>query len=468
MIGATPWAAPAAGGPVVGEVTVPGSKSLTARHLILAALTDGPTELQHPLVSRDSTLMLTALAELGVQTHRAEDDSAWRFTPPPYRDGRPSLRGNVSIDCGLAGTVMRFVPAVAAAAADGPVRFDGDEAARTRPMGPLLASLRGLGIQVEADAGDRLPFTVDGTALRSSPTWHSPGSTLVVEVDGSASSQFISALLLAAPAFGVDVTVRHIGHTLPSRPHIEMTVQVLREAGVEVAEHSAVSGTSGDDDSGTAWTIRAGALAAATIRVEPDLSSAAPFLAAAAITGGQITVGGWPATTTQAGDLFRPVLARFDTRSELTRDGLVVTGGGRDAIRGTEIDLHDAGELTPVVAALLALGDGPSRIRGVAHLRGHETDRLAALQAELSRIGCTVDQTDDGLTIIPGPLRPALWHTYADHRMAMAGAVVALAVPGVQIEDSATTAKTFPGFEHVWEHLVTGGPPAGAATATAG
>lgn len=448
MTGPLPWAAPAAGGPVSGRVDLPGSKSLTARHLILAALTPGTTVLTHPLVSRDSLLMLEALTRLGVEVERNDDDTRWSLTPPLDDSGAPRLRGDVDIDCGLAGTVMRFVPAITAVAATGPVWFDGDPAARTRPMRPLLDALRPLGVNVRASSGDVLPVTIDGAGLSRD------GRPLEVEVDASSSSQFVSALLLAAAGYGSGLTLRHLGRVLPSHPHIEMTMRVLREAGLDVQEHQPTSGQAAH----LSWTVAAGRPRPAQIRVEPDLSGAAPFLAAAAVTGGEVLIRDWPDQTTQAGDLLRPILDRLGTTSALTPAGLVVRGhrDGRAALRGAHVDLHAAGELAPVVAALLALGEGPSSITGIAHLRGHETDRLAALQQELTRVGCTVDQLDDGLRIVPGPLRPALWHSYADHRMAMAGAVIALAVPGVQIEDSATTAKTFPGFEKTWEDLIIG------------
>lgn len=433
------WAAPAAAGPVEGTVVVPGSKSLTNRHLLLAALAEGPTTLHRPLVSRDAELMLGAVQALGVAVERAADERAWRLTPPEQ------LRGDTSIDCGLAGTVLRFVPPVAALA-DGPVHFDGDERARSRPIAPLLEALAQLGIEVDHGGRTTLPFTVLGTGRVAG------GS---VDVDASASSQFISALLLAAPRFEHGLHLRHTGDQLPSTPHIEMTVRTLREAGVQVeTPHPGV------------WTVAPGPVRGGDVDVEPDLSTAAPFLAAAAATGGRVSVTGWPPRTAQAGDAMRDILTRMGCAVELTGDAeatLTVTGPPDGQLQGADLDLHDVGELTPVVAALAALAGTPTRIRGVAHLRGHETDRLHALETELCRLGGEVTQTDDGLSIVPARLYPATLDTYEDHRMVMAAAVLALRVPGTRVHDPGTVAKTYPAFPEAWSALVLG-PGATAVT----
>lgn len=407
---------------------VPGSKSLTNRHLLLAGLAEAPSTLHHPLCSRDTELMLGALARLGVGITRAPDDAWWRLDPPVR------LRGGAAVDCGLAGTVLRFVPPVAALA-DGPVAFDGDPRARSRPIAPLLTALHDLGVHVDHAGRQALPFTVHGTG-------RVPGGE--VAVDSSASSQFISALLLAGARFERGVTVRHTGDRVPSAPHIAMTLQVLAEVGVAV-----------DATEPAVWRVAPGPVAGREVQVEPDLSSAAPFLAAAAVTGGQVTVAAWPARTTQAGDHLRALLEQLGCEVALAPTGLSVTGPPGGRVPGVDLDLHDVGELTPVLAAVTALADGPSRLRGVAHLRGHETDRLAALEAELSRVGAEVSQTHDGLTVRPGRLRSATLRTYHDHRMVMAGAVLGLRVPGLRVQDAATAAKTFPGFDTAWEHLVT-------------
>ena len=417
------WTAPLAQGPLDATVAVPGSKSLSNRYLPLAALAGGPSTLRSLLVSRDTRLMADGLRALGVDVDLAGD--AVRVTPGP-------LRGGVTIDCGLAGTVMRFLPPLAALA-DGPVRFTGDPEALVRPMGPIVRALRALGVRVD-DEGEpgHLPFTVHGTgAVRGGQ----------VDVDASGSSQFVSGLLLAAARFEQGLTVRHTGPTLPSLPHIEMTVAVLRAAGVEV-----------DDSRPDIWHVAPGQVAARDVQVEPDLSNAAPFLCAAMVAGGSVRVPGWPATTTQPGGLLPGILERMGGRTSLDGDVLTVSGTGE--VHGIDLDLHAAGELAPTIAALAALAGSTTRLRGIAHLRGHETDRLAALAAEITRVGGQAEQTSDGLVITPRPMHTAVWRTYADHRMATAGALVGLRVPGLEVEDVATTAKTLPGFVGLWEGML--------------
>jgi 3-phosphoshikimate 1-carboxyvinyltransferase len=334
---------------------------------------------------------------------------------------------------------MRFLPPVAALA-DGPVSFDGDAGARVRPMGPALGALRVLGADIDDDGRGSLPFTVRGRGgLRG-------GS---VTLDASASSQFVSALLLAGARFDHGVTVHHDGKPIPSQPHVEMTVEVLRDVGAIV-----------DDADANTWRVEPGELGALDVEVEPDLTNAGPFLAAALVVGGTVRVPGWPQHTTQAGDAMRDILDAMGADVTLARDGLTVSGGG--GVVGIDVDLHDASELTPVVAALSALADSPSVIRGVAHIRGHETDRLAALAAEVRALGGDVVETEDGLHIRPAPLHPGLFHTYADHRMVMAGAVLGLAVPGLVVEDVQTVAKTLPEFTALWHRML--GQEAGTLT----
>jgi 3-phosphoshikimate 1-carboxyvinyltransferase len=330
---------------------------------------------------------------------------------------------------------MRFVPPVAALAT-GEVAFDGDPHARTRPMGEVLRGLAGLGVDVQDDGRGALPFTVHGTGSVKGGT---------VTIDASASSQFVSALLLAGARYDEGVDVRHDGGSqggaLPSLPHVEMTVAALRDHGVAV-----------DDAEPDRWVVHPGPVRAVDVTVEPDLSNAAPFLAVAAVTGGTVTVRDWPEDTTQAGDALRDVLTQMGVRVERVPDGLAVTGQG--PLQGVDLDLHDVGELTPVVAALCALAASPSVLRGFAHVRGHETDRLSALATELAGLGGDVRERPDGLELRPAPLRGGLFHTYADHRMAQAAVVLGLAVPGVLVEDVATTGKTFPDFAGVWSRLV--------------
>ncbi|MDJ0395189.1 3-phosphoshikimate 1-carboxyvinyltransferase [Rhodococcus sp. G-MC3] len=424
-----PWTAPSTSAPVRATVTLPGSKSITNRALIISALATGPSSVSGTLRSRDTDLMIAALREIGVRIDIDPDDpTSLTVFPAPLHGG--------SIDCGLAGTVMRFVPPLAALAT-GAVAFDGDEQARTRPLDTILSALRAIGVGV---AGDSLPFTVDGTgSVRG-------GS---VEIDASGSSQFVSGLMLSAAGFDDGIVIHHVGKPVPSMPHIDMTVEMLRRAGVRVDTPA----ESGDADT---WRVHPGPVNAVDWVIEPDLSNATPFLAAAAVTGGEVRVPNWPSTTTQPGDAVREILSRMGADVQLIDGTLVVRGP--DTLRGIDIDLHEVGELTPTVAALAALADGPSHLRGIAHLRGHETDRLAALATEIGRLGGSADETDDGLDIMPTALHGGMWHAYADHRMATAGAILGLVVQGVEVDDIGTTAKTLPGFELLWADMLAGSP----------
>ena len=423
------WDAPTvpAGARLSATVEVPGSKSQTNRFLVLAALADGPSTLTGALRSRDTDLMAEALRDIGIGVEVGSVPSEWHITPG-------ALAGPTQINCGLAGTIMRFLPAVAALA-DGDVRFDGDAGARVRPMGPILDSLRALNVSITTDDGavpQYMPFTIAG---RGGVVGGS------VDVDASASSQFVSGLLLAAPRFERGLTLRHVGPTLPSIPHIDMTVEALRGAGVTV-----------DDSRDAIWQVSPGPIQARDIRVEPDLSNAGPFLAAALITGGSVSVPGWPTTTTQPGAMMVELLTAMGATTSLDDGVLTVTGTG--AIRGIDIDLHMAGELSTTIAALATLADSPSRLRGIAHLRGHETDRLAALSTEINRLGGQCEQTSDGLVITPRPLHGAIFETYHDHRMATAGTLIGLRVPGVQIRNVDTVAKTMPEFTSMWTSML--------------
>jgi 3-phosphoshikimate 1-carboxyvinyltransferase len=415
-----PWAAPAAAGPLRARVVVPGSKSATARALLLAAIAEGPGTITGPLEARDSQLMRDALRALGASIDDT-DPLTWRVSP-----AQP-LRAAPEVDCGLAGTVMRFVPPVAALAA-GTTRFTGDAQATARPVQPILDGLRQLGAVVE---GDELPFSVTGPAQ---------GGT--ASVDATGSSQFVSGLLLSGARFPEGLTLRHDGDgAVPSHRHIEMTVNWLRARGVRV-----------DEPDENTWVVSPGPIRAVAETVEPDFMTAAPFLAAAVVTGGTVTVAGWPQSSTQPGADLGDVLAEFGASATLDADGLTVSGAGR--IHGVDLDLHDASELVPVAAALAALAVTPSRIRGVAHIRGHETDRLAALAAEITRLGGSCTETADGLDIRPAPLHGGTFHCYADHRLAHAGAVLGLVQPGVVLDDVACTSKTMPRFPETWQGML--------------
>lgn len=426
------WPAPYASKPVDATVTVPGSKSVTNRGLILAALAAEPGWLRRPLRSRDTLLMAQALRDLGVHIEEGVgpdgDGEFWRVIPA-------GMRGPATVDVGNAGTVMRFLPPVATLA-DGPVRFDGDPRSYERPLHGVIDGLRTLGARIDDDSRGALPMTVHGAgALDGGP----------VEIDASSSSQFVSALLLSAPRFNQGVEVRHTGGALPSMPHIRMTIDMLRQAGAQVDAPE-------DGGEPNTWRVTSGALLGRDLVVEPDLSNAQPFLAAALITGGRVTVRDWPEHTTQPGDALREIFTEMGGSCVLGERGLTFTGGGR--IRGIDVDLGDVGELTPGIAAVAALADSESVLRGIGHLRLHETDRLAALTEEINGLGGDVTETSDGLRIRPRTLHGGVFHTYDDHRLATAGALLGLAVGGVRVENIATTGKTLPDFTALWSRML--------------
>ncbi|WP_025155501.1 3-phosphoshikimate 1-carboxyvinyltransferase [Leifsonia aquatica] len=428
----TLWPAPVASGPVSASVSLPGSKSLTARELVLSALADGPSLLRAPLHSRDTANMVEALRSLGVRIEEKGGDS--EFGADLLVTPAEELLGSTTIECGQAGTVMRFVPPIAGLAL-GPTSFDADDSARGRPMGAIIAALRALGVDVNDDGRGSLPFTVHGTGSVAGGA---------ISVDASSSSQFVSALLLSASRFEEGLDLTHSGERLPSLPHIEMTIAALSARGVEV-----------DSPAVGRWIVRPGAIAARDIDIEPDLSNAAPFLAAAVVTGGSVTVTGWPDATTQVGADLADLLPLFG--ATVTRDGDRLTVTGPERIRAVELDLTTGGELAPALVAIAALADGPSEITGIGHIRHHETDRLAALAAEINGLGGAVSELEDGLRIEPRPLHGGVWRSYEDHRMATAGAIVGLVVPGVEIENVATTAKTLPQFTQLWTRMLAEG-----------
>lgn len=424
------WTAPCAVDPVRATVTVPGSKSQTNRTLVLAGLAAaqgaGGSTISGALRSRDTDLMIGALQTLGLDVTGAGSELAIGGTLAPG--------ASATVDCGLAGTVLRFVPPVAALST-ARVRFDGDEQARARPIAPLLDALRGLGVDID---GTGLPFTVHGRGSVAGGTVH---------IDASASSQFVSGLLLSGAAFADGLTVVHTGASVPSAPHIAMTVVMLREAGVQV-----------DDTAANQWRVHPGVVAARHWEVEPDLSNSVPFLAAAVATSGAVRITGWPRVSVQPADTILSILKLLGSTVHQADSHLEVRGapGGYP---GFDVDLHDVGELAPAVAALAALATpgSVSRLTGIAHLRGHETDRLAALRTEINALGGDCVETPDGLVITAAPLHAGTWHSYADHRMAMAGAIIGLRVPGVEVEDIGTTAKTLPEFPELWADMLVRG-----------
>lgn len=454
----SPWSAPRATGPLDAVVTLPGSKSLTARALVLAATATAPTVLSGVPRSRDTALLLEALTRLGAGVEEL-DDSGRRLRLTPA-DLPPA--GGVSIDCGLAGTVMRFVPALAATA-QAPVVFDGDPAARRRPMGPLLEALSTLGAQVEhlgepgflpvqVSAGPRM--SAGAAADAGVETGVETGAPRRTQVDASASSQFLSALLLLGPLLPTGLEIEATGRVV-SLPHVEMTVRALRERGVVVDTPQAAGGA-------PLWRVHPGRPQGGQVAIEPDLSNAGPFLAAALVAGGTVGVRHWPRSTTQAGDAWRELLVRMGGEVELTEEAdgsqtLWATGTGR--VEGIDADLSEVGELAPTLAALAAVAAAQgrsSRLRGIGHLRGHETDRVAALSTEIGRLGGRAEEHPDGLSIHPAPLHGARLHSYADHRMATFAAVVGLAVEGTTLDEVDCTSKTLPGFTGLWSGMLAG------------
>ena len=420
-----PWHAPTAAGPVGAVVHLPGSKSITNRALILGTLATGPSTLASPLLARDSALMVAGLRALGAHVSTADDDR-WVVRPGP-------LHAAGHVDVGLAGTVMRFLPPVAALAA-GRATFDGDPPARRRPLGPLVQALRGIGVLVEAGPGGGLPLTVHGAG-------EVRGGQVVV--DASASSQLVSGLLLAGARFTQGITVRHQGPPVPAAPHLRMTVAMLRAAGAAV-----------DDATPDVWSVAPGRLSGRGWEIEPDLSSALPFFAAALVTGGEVLLPGWPRGSLQPVEQVRGLLRQMGADVRLGTAGLTVRGTGR--VRGLDADLSGLSELAPVLAALAALADSPSTLHGIGHIRGHETDRLAVLAGALGTLGAQVSELADGLRIVPRPLRGGLVDTGGDHRTAHAAAVIGLAVPGVELSDVACTSKTLPDFPALWSAMMTG------------
>ena len=417
--------------PVDISVVIPGSKSVTNRALILAAQAASASTLRRPLVSRDSELMVAGLKALGIGIEEntvvvnGVEELQWIISPAP-------MRGGVTVNVGNAGTVMRFLPPLAALAT-GEVAFDGDPRSYERPLAPVIKALEELGISIEHEGRYSLPLKLHGTGSI-------PGGALTI--DASASSQFLSALLLVAPSFTHGIIAKHQGGTLPSMPHIEMTVEMLRDFGATVEVDSAHQ----------AWTVKPGALQGKELVIEPDLSNAAPFLSLAMVCGGSVTIADWPKVTTQPGDQLRSIFTQMGASVSFSDAGLTLKSNG--VIRGIDIDLHDVGELTPAIAALAALADSPSYLRGIGHLRLHETDRLAALTREINALGGNVIEEETALRITPTPLHSGVFHTYEDHRLATAGAVLGLVVEGIEVENIATTRKTLPDFPGLWSSLL--------------
>ena len=428
------WSAPfrsgltAASKPISATVTIPGSKSATNRALILAALATTPSRIRKPLSSRDTDLMVKGLQSLGCKIEQIKTDQGFDYQVIPGK-----LTGPTQIDVGNAGTVMRFLPPIAALAT-GLIHFDGDERSHQRPIAPVLSALEQLGVSVEHNNKYKLPITINGAGKIKGGT---------VEIDASASSQFVSALLLVAPATQEGITIKNIGPSLPSAPHIEMTIQMLEKFGATVQRTA------------SSWSVKPCQLIGQDLVIEPDLSNAAPFMAAAMICGGSVQVSDWPLSTTQPGDQLRSIFTKMGAKVELNASGLTITGSGK--IDGIDIDLGDVGELTPSIAAVASLAVTPSALRGISHLRLHETDRLSALANEINNLGGSVTEGPGDLIIKPGEMNASqIFRSYEDHRMATAGAIIGLAVEGVIVENIETTRKTLSDFPGMWQGMLDG------------
>ena len=419
------WSAPfRASKPISGTVNIPGSKSVTNRALVLSALASSPSTLRRGLRSRDTDLMIKALSSLGVKIEIEED--LWKITPAP-------LMGPAGIDVGNAGTVMRFLPPLAALA-KGLISFDGDPRSHQRPLGPVIKALESLGVSIEHQGRYSLPLVINSAGYINGGE---------VEIDASASSQFLSSLLLVAPLMKQGLKIKNVGKNLPSKPHIEMTIAMLAQYGAVV-----------DTSIANQWSVVPTKLSGVDLVIEPDLSNAAVFMAAPILCGGEVIIKDWPRKTTQPGDQLRQIFSEMGGVIDFVDQGLRVRSSGQ--IRGIDIDLGDVGELTPVIAALACFANSPSHLRGIGHLRLHETDRLSALKSELTALGAEVIEEESALRIHPKPMKSGVFHTYEDHRLATAGALIGLAVDGVEVENIETTKKTITDFPALWSQLLNG------------
>jgi 3-phosphoshikimate 1-carboxyvinyltransferase len=434
------FSCPVANGPLNHSLSLPGSKSLTNRELVLASLAAVPSTLHAPLHARDTALMTSALEALGATVEQVGGSGEFgpdlTITPIPVDSVSADL-SEIVVNCGLAGTVMRFVPPLALLQ-HRPVRFTGDPQAEARPMGPIIDALRQLGHEVRDDGRATLPFTVV-------PQRSDTGQRPRVRIDASGSSQFVSGLLLAAPRFPTGLTIEHTGKALPSLPHIEMTIEVLANRGVVV-----------DRPTHHVFDVAPQEIQATPVVIEPDLSNAAPFMAAATVAGGSVTVLGWPDHTTQVGRLVPELLGHFG--ATVTRTATTVTvsapGVSAGALPGVTLNLHDAGELAPTFIALSVFSGSPSTFSGISHLRGHETDRIAALVANIRDIGGSAEETPDGIIVTPTPLRGGVWKAWGDHRMATSGALIGLGHAGISVDDIGQTSKTLPEFVSLWQQML--------------
>ena len=417
------WHAPTINGAINSTLEIPGSKSATNRAFVLAALGDKNSIITNPLFARDTNLMLEALEKLGCNVVKKSNSVE---ISPMKKD-----HDEISIDVGLAGTVMRFVPPLAALSS-GTSHFDGDERARNRPMKTLIESLKKLNVKVIDNHQGKLPFSINSDGQITGGE---------IEIDASESSQFISALMLVGAKFKNGLTIKHVGQNLPSLPHIEMTIEMLNEVGVKTNQINA-----------TTWRVENQNISSKNWVIEPDLSNAGPFLAAAMVTKGEIKIKDWPSQTTQAGNSWIEILSMMGANIQLNSKQLILKN--ESDIKGINYNLNDVGELTPVLVAISLFANSKSEFTGISHLRGHETNRLAALVENITAIGGDATETEDGLIINPKQLHGGVWKSFDDHRMATAGAVIGLKVKDIYVDDIATTSKTLPNFEDMWNKMV--------------
>ncbi len=415
--------------PIDATVALPGSKSITNRALVCAALADGTSVLRGVLHADDTVAMVEALRTLGVEV-TGTGHGELTVT------GTTERRAGV-VDARQSGTTARFLLPLLALG-EGTSSLDGDAQLRDRPMGPTFDALRAAGVRIEEQAGaGRLPVTVAG-----------PLRAAALEVPGDVSSQFLTGLLLVGPATadGLEVTVTT---ELISRPYVDMTVTVMEAFGA-VVDRAEVGGRE-------SWHVSPERYRATGYDIEPDASAASYAWAAAVVTGGRVTVPGLHRGSLQGDVGFADVLGQMGAQVTWHDDAVTVAAG--EGLRGVDVDMAHISDTVPTLAVVAALAEGTTTIRGVGFIRDKESDRIAAPVAELRRCGVDAEGTDDGLVIRPGPLRPATFETYRDHRMAMAFALLGLAAPGMAISDPGCVAKTFPGYWDLLDDLRAGTTP---------
>lgn len=404
-------------GPVVGTIRPPGSKSLTNRALIVAALARGESLLGGVLESVDTTVMIDSLRRLGIDASHDPSKHSMRLQGC---GGRVPVNA-AELWCENSGTSIRFLTALCAAGT-GTFRLDGNARMRERPIGPLIEALQRHGVEAVCDLENNCPpVTLKTTGLASGE----------IRVGGNLSSQYLTGLLLAAPAAKGDLTIAVDGE-LVSRPYIDMTLSLMRDFGAVVGEPQP-----------NRFVVRASGYDGRHYDVEPDASAASYFFGVAAVTGGSVTVAGLGRGSLQGDVKFVDALVRMGCEATWEENSITVKG---KPLHGIDVDMNDISDTAQTLACIAPFASGPTRIRNVGHMRLKETDRVAAVVTELRRLGLNVEEDDDGMTIHPGPLRPATIHTYDDHRMAMSFSLIGLRQSGVRIADPGCTAKTYPHY----------------------